>query len=299
MDITQEYSKEVKEQIYKAFDHHLSPTTKSKYALVLSNWISYTKSSLHDLIYNMRESIETLKAEESIKHTPSNHHIHLSAVVAFIKYVIRDPTLETQWKEEEKENWQPIAERYDRNEPSELQKDKMMPFEDIQEVRENLPSGSFERLLLSFYTLIEPIRADYFCTELIENNDESKEENYINLTTKKMYIRDFKTKNKYTQIENVLSDELVNELETSLKRFPRRYLFVTEDRTSPFQTRKLFSNWACRTATRVLKHPMTLTALRHIYITEKMREGTTPEKMIEIAKRMGHSRAMQRVYEWS
>jgi hypothetical protein len=73
---------------------------------------------------------------------------------------------------------------------------------------------------------------------------------------------------------------------------------VTDDKKTPF-TRKMFSNWACKTLTRVLKHAMTLTVLRHLYITEKIKENTPLEQMKEIAKKMGHTREMQRSYDWS
>ena len=70
-----------------------------------------------------------------------------------------------------------------------------------------------------------------------------------------------------------------------------------EDKQSPF-TRKLFSNWACRTLTRILKQPMTLTVLRHIYITNKIKMNTPIKELRDIATKMGHSRDLQRIYEW-
>jgi hypothetical protein len=38
--------------------------------------------------------------------------------------------------------------------------------------------------------------------------------------------------------------------------------------------------------------------LRHIYITNKMQNKTSSRELIAIASKMGHSRLMQRVYEW-
>lgn len=280
----------------------LSETSKKQYSIKIPQWISYLNGvkTLSNLIENPHESLKCLEATDKIKHSPSNHHIYISSVVAFIKHIIKDTTQLKRWKEVEKLNWQSLAERYDENKPSELQRDKAMSFDEINKIRQELEVGSFERLLLSFYTLIEPIRADYYATEILTSSTAiSKEENFIMLTasTAQLVVKDFKTKHKYDKIENTISDELRKELEESLKKYPRDYLFVMEDKTSPF-TRKLFSNWACRTLSSVLKQPMTLTALRHIYITQKIQARTSAAELVKIANKMGHSRDIQRIYEW-
>lgn len=280
----------------------LSETSKSQYSTKIPQWISYLTGikTLSNLIEHPHESLKCLEATDKIKHSPSNHHIYISSVVAFIKHILKDTTQLKSWKEVEKLNWESIAERYDENKPSELQKDKAMSFDEINKIRQELEVGSFERLLLSFYTLIEPIRADYYATEILTSPTAiSKEENVIILTPTRaeLVVKDFKTKKRYDKIENTISDELRKELEESLKKYPRDYLFVMEDKTSPF-TRKLFSNWACRTLSRVLKQPMTLTALRHIYITQKIQARTPAAELVKIANKMGHSRDIQRIYEW-
>jgi hypothetical protein len=38
--------------------------------------------------------------------------------------------------------------------------------------------------------------------------------------------------------------------------------------------------------------------LRHLYISQKIKEETPLAEMKEMAKKMGHSREMQRGYEW-
>jgi len=215
-------------------------------------------------------------------------------MTCYIKYVIRNKELEGEWRKELKDNWVEIEERYDRNEPSDKQKEKIMDMEEIEGIRVGLEKGSLERLLLTMYTRIEPIRADYYATEL--TYEDSKVDNYINLSTNEIIVRDFKTKRIYKELRNKLSEEIREELDRSLELYPRKYLFVMDDKKSAFVSRKLFSNWACRTLSRVLKHGMTLTVLRHLYvIKESDRSG---KELLEIAKRMGHSRTTQRMYEW-
>lgn len=171
----------------------------------------------------------------------------------------------------------------------------MMSFEEILRIRESLEMGSMERLLLSFYSVLEANRADYFATELIQTGQTSTEENYI-MDGTHLVLQDFKTKATYNKIENTLSEELQEELRVSLQKKPRKYLFTREDNT-PYPNRKQFSNWACRTITTVLKHPMTLTAMRHLYIGYHMK-NKTPQELTAMAKKMGHTRSMQRAYEW-
>lgn len=205
-----------------------------------------------------------------------------------------------EWTVLEKRNSEPLTTHYELNEPTERQRTKVMSFDEIDRIRKTLERGSLERLLISFYTLMEPIRADYYATEILTDpGAPPTEENYIILTPTRaqLVVRDFKTKHTYTRIENILPDELRQELMESLERYSRRYVFVMDDKKTPFK-RKLFSNWACRALTRVLQHPMTLTTLRHIYISNKIALKTPPKELVEIAKKMGHARATQRIYEW-
>jgi hypothetical protein len=291
---------------------NLSQASKTQYALKLSQWLIYLtptsqqSRTLYTLLYNPKQSYQCLQTTPAIKHSPQNHHIYISASVAFIKHILKDELLFKSWKEIERTNSEPIADHYENNAPTEKQKDKTISFQELQKIRLSLPKGSTERLLLSFYTLIEPIRADYFATEIVGATQTPTEENYIVLapsvsapTAAQLMVQDFKTKQRYRAIENQIPQELLTELIESLKQNPRKYLFTTPENPSMPFNRKLFSNWACRTLTRVLKQPMTLTALRHIYISNKIQSKTPTQELKEIAKKMGHSRDMQRIYEWS
>jgi integrase len=288
--------------LYLFRNKELSLTSKKQYSIKIPQWISYLDNpkTIRNLILNPKISFNALEKTDKIKHSASNHHIYISAVVAYIKYIVKDEKLLKEWKELERTNWKPIAEHYDKNTPTELQKEKLMTLDEINSIRCSLELGSFERLLLGFYTLIEPIRADYFATEIIISEDEKPiEENYIILSNGKLIVKDFKTRNRYEKIENKLSEELLNELKISLEKTPRKYLFTQSDNKNQPFTRKLFSNWACRVLTRVLKQPMSLTVLRHIYITDKIQNKTSAVELIDIASKMGHSRLTQRVYEWN
>lgn len=276
----------------------LGKTSQKQCAKKLTQWIQYIpEKTLTALITQPDASLKYLESA-SIKHSPSNHHIFISALIGYLTHVYPTSPHLDKWKRIQKSNSEPLTEHYLDNKPTELQKDKQIRYEELIRTLNALEKGSFERLLIAFYTLIEPIRADYYATEIITDNDHPTEENYIVVseTIATLYVNDFKTKQRYEAIKNTLSSHLYEELKESLKKYPRKYLFVMED-NKPF-TRKLFSNWACRTLTRVLKQPMTLTALRHTFITYKRSMNTTKDELKEMAKNMGHSRGMQQAYEW-
>lgn len=304
MDITRLYTHE---ELLACLQHSFTPidlsiTSKTQYSIKISQWVSYLPESktLYNLIHNPGQSLKVLETIDTIKHSPANHHIYLTAVCAFIKFILDDYPLLKKWKVLERKNAEPLVAHYELNEPTERQQTKIMPFDEINRIRKTLEKGSLERLLLSFYTLMEPIRADYYATEILTDPaKQSTEENYIILTPSQaqLVVRDFKTKHTHIKIENILPDELKQELMESLEKYPRKYVFVMDDKKTPFK-RKLFSNWACRALTRVLKHGMTLTVLRHVYITNKIALKTPPKELVEIAKKMGHKRECQRIYEW-
>lgn len=153
---------------------------------------------------------------------------------------------------------------------------------------------------------MEPVRADYFATEIITDTDTNArqpiEDNFISLSsttdTSTITIRDFKTKKRYTTLTIPIPPHLADENRHSLTILPRRYLFTSPDSPHRPFTRKTFSNWATRTLTAALKQPMTLTALRHIYISSL--DFNAPIQTLETtSNRMGHSIEMQRRYAWA
>ena len=255
----------------------LGDTSQKQIAKKLSQWVQYIpEKTLNILISEPDISMKYLLETAYIKHSATNHHIYISSVVGYLTHLFPTCTKINKWKEIQKENWEPLSEHYLDNKPTELQKDKEIEYEEIMQCLTKLERGTFERLLLSFYILIEPIRADYYATEIISNGETSTEDNYIILSETEgvIYVNDFKTKGRHDAIQNKITGLLLDELKISLKKHPRRYLFVMDDKKTPF-TRKLFSNWACRTLTRIFKKQMTLTVLRHAFITHKLKNKTS------------------------
>jgi hypothetical protein len=283
----------------------LSETSKTLFTKKIEQWLSWTAhKDLKKLLKNPEESMKTLETVESIAHTPTNHHHYLSAVIAYLRHEkVKGLGEETQndlmkeWIVIREKNSIPIKEHYLESKPTERQADKAdMKWPDILKVRDELPIGQ-EKLLLGFYTYLNPVRADYFATELIPEGKVAKEPNYILLKDRKVVLTDFKTKGRYEKIEQNIPPELMVILEADLKERPRNYLFNPPTGGDTGYDRKQFSSWACRTLTRVLKHPMTLVVLRHLYISQ-MDLSKPVKELNETAKNMGHSVSIQKFYEW-
>lgn len=310
-------SEELREILMYLFSRSaIKEITYKQFVSKLVQWVSYIDGdkTLSNLITNPEESLDILKGVETIKQTSTNYHLYLSAVVCYTKNVLTGSKFMmgvksgglvsmadtcNRWRELLKENWIPIQDHYDSNEPTEKQKDMVVPFDDLIKALEKLKKGSPEHLLLAFYTKVPPVRAEYFEMKLIFEDDKIPEEgNYIIMKEGKLVIHDFKANRTCPTIETIISDEVMGWVRESLMKKSRKYLFVTPNENKPYG-RTQFSNWACRTLKYIFNKPMNLTVLRHIYITHMIAIKTPVSELKQLAKNMGHSRTAQRMYDWN
>jgi hypothetical protein len=253
--------------------------------------------------------------ENSLKvNTNTNRHIFIVAVMSFIKHkknllthLSKDQycSIRVKWIDINNENEAPIIQRRLENKPTDAQLSKggsQLTFAQIISKRDELPVGSYERLLISMYTYIPPVRADYFATEIVYNDDVPTQNNYIRIKDDDVHciITDFKTAKTYKQITHNFPPELVAELMASLKNKPRKYLFPNT-RNEP-HTRNSYVLWTRRCLTRIFGTDFTLVFFRHAFITDFIRTKITPhttdEVVKEISDKMGHSPEMFRGYRW-
>jgi hypothetical protein len=173
-----------------------------------------------------------------------------------------------------------------------------LTFTDLVEKRDSLPDGSIHRLLLGFYTYLPPVRADYFATQILPFGVIPETPNYIYHDADKSHlvITDFKTSRLYKQIAHDLPTELHQQLIQSLKLQPRKYLFVNK-LGMPFN-RYTFSHWANQQLETIFKKGLTLTMLRHIFISTIDFNKSTPEELQKIGNQMGHNISQQLLYRW-
>jgi len=192
--------------------------------------------------------------------------------------------------------------KYKSNQPTERQKAAYIDFEEIKRIRDNLNPG-LDRLLLVMYTEIPPQRSDYDSIRIYYGRvpDDNKYSNYLLIKgyEYRPMIREYKTSEKYGDIEILLNDRASSEIYNSLKEYPRDLLFLNPKGTE-FVTRMAFNGWANRRLKEILNEKFTLSMFRHIYISRRDlrledKSGIEQEKL---AKLMGHSVEEQRKYSW-
>jgi integrase len=153
------------------------------------------------------------------------------------------------------------------------------------------------------YTEIPPVRADFYAAEIVyyPGKPTISGENYILIKSPdniEYIINDFKTSKLYEVIRGKLPKNLCKELLLSLHYFPRKYLFVSDDDGNKPFDRKTFSAWSTKVLSGALGKHLTLTMLRHLYISEKVDFNKSIKTLNKVSRAMGHSIGMQKQYHW-
>jgi hypothetical protein len=209
-----------------------------------------------------------------------------------------------------------LRDRSKTNLSSKPQAEGFITHAELQLVREKLPVGSKERLLLSFYGgCIPPVRNDLhsaFIHMLKCKEGEARNAVMTSITpncillpydTNKegaLILREFKTqdRNNPKLYARGLGLELLDEIRASLQQHPRDYLFI-EARSSKPYTHGGFQQYASRTLKALFGKPCTLTLLRHSYISHMLvyRQLSIKDKE-ELARDMCHSVETQAQYQF-
>ena len=282
------------------------------YNTKINEWIGYMPhiyKSLACIIMFPDISMKELESHLKVN-TNTNRHIYIVAIMSFIKHKRTElqltheeySTIRVKWIDINNENEQPIIDRRLENKPTDKQNEKggsKLSFNQIILKRDELPIGSIERLLICMYTMIPPARADYFATQLV-TDDTPTEKNYINISKMECVLTDFKTAKTYKKIIHVLPDELITELNASLKRNPRSYLFLNANGEP--HTRNSFVLWSRRCLSRIFETDFTLVFFRHAYVTNYIStidpNTVTDGQIKDISDKLGHSPEMFRAYKW-
>lgn len=294
-------------------DGHLSNSSRTLFNKKLTQFISFLpvgNQSISYIIDNPGLAYEILENETSITQSATNRHLFISAVVAYIKHTAdgqrRSDRIKRKWEEIQRDNWE-IRKMMDLG--GELtDKEKVIAREinwaDVVKKRDTLLPGTPEKLLLSLYTYLPPVRADYF--EVRINPPVTviadKHKSYIRLgesgAASELVIRDFKTSSTFKEIRHKLPQELFDEIVISIGLAPRRYIFVMPSDTSRPYDRNGFSKWANKVLHELFGLPVTLTSLRHLYISTLDFTKLRASDLNRIARAMGHGIAMQKEYQW-
>jgi hypothetical protein len=282
----------------------------------LNEWISFMPKQFQNIgCVIMFPTLAMKILDKYIKtNTNTNKHIYLMSILSIFRhksdYFSEFPeeqitTLNETWKNIFMENEAPIIKRRYENTPTDKQLAKgghQLTFSQIVTKRDELPDSSSEKLLLCMYTMIPPVRADYFATHIVYNDDVPTSKNYIRIRDDNVecILTDFKTAKTYKQITHTFPPCLVTVLKDSLKFKPRDYLFINT-KGEP-HTRNSFVLWTRRCLTRIFETDFTLVFFRHAFITDFITNRITPDttdaEIKLISDKMGHSPDMFRAYKW-
>jgi integrase len=295
----------------------LKPTSIKLFNSKLNEWIGYMPEHYQSVISIILLPTFAMKTLENnlVVNTNTNKHVFIMSILSFFRHCrpillhLPDQQVEhlrSEWVKIYEENEAPIIKRRLENKPTDNQIKKEgshLEFTNIVQVRDSLPPGSPERLLIAMYTMIPPVRADYFATQIVRGEEKPIQPNYIRIISDnhiESVLTDFKTAQKYKQITNTFPPELINELITSLQKTPRSYLFLNSNGTP--HTRNSFTIWSRRTLSRVLAKDFTLVFFRHIFATHWIlthdMNTVTDLEIKQVSEKMGHSSEMFRAYRW-
>ena len=207
-----------------------------------------------------------------------------------------------KWIKETKRIKDLIDSKYEKNEPTERQAKSYVSYDELVKTRNKMKKGTQERLLLFMYTEIPPVRNDYHDMRIYKSKPRYNTGNYIVIEKNKanIILNEFKTDKSYEKIEIDIPTTLMKEITESLESLPRDHLFVSTRTNKPHLTANSFVKWANRTLKKLFNGNISLTTLRHIYISRRdlkleSKSGTERKK---IAKIMGHSLEQQQKYLW-
>jgi hypothetical protein len=196
-----------------------------------------------------------------------------------------------------------------RSEPEDKQVEKYTSYEEItdkyKELKNKTPhntlKSSMQFLLLSILVHLRPKRADLGAIQLYKEDDPRKtDENYMVLRTEGtsyLVMNLYKTSKYYQTVEEDIPEECLKDIQTSIGRHPRKYLFTKENGTP--MSNNTYSVFVKNTFEQIFGRATGVSLLRHIYITEKLDfDDMTIQEQEDEAKLMLHTSGLQRRYKW-
>lgn len=295
----------------------LSQNTIQLYTTRITKWIHLVPNHSieyiirfprQSLILLLRHLIEREKIEKKEVCTHANIRNYLAAIAAVIRHSPHIlPTLPDRteyyllWTKLIEQTNKLSTERRLQQLPTDKQLQRggsKLTYNDLIEMRDHSDIDPIKKLLLAMYTYIYPVRADYYATQIIYNDDTPSSPNYIRIFKDHAELRltEFKTSRIYKQIYHpVLPLPLFQLILQSLEQFPRSFLFVGADNNP--HTRNSYSKWASDALRSLFGVELNLTMIRHLFITTISMELPASE-LKKIGDLMGHSLSTQRLYKW-
>lgn len=298
----------------------LSESSEKKHNMFLNNWVNLTptKTVLYIVLFPAhsltlleqflkQKDIDSPKAK-SKSYSNTNMHSYISSVLALFKHApqyIKDiPEMfiyHRIWLGIVNNNQLDIVNRREQNKPTLLQEERggsKLTLQDLINKRDEDGLDIMDKLLLAMYTMIPPVRLDYYDTQIIKDGETPESSNYIILKNgvAELIIGRYKTARKHGEIRHpTLPDDLYRIIIQSLEKYPRNYLFEWK---GVKMSNNRFCKWSTSVLTRLFGVELNLTIVRHIYISSKDVASMTVQQRKELGKQMGHTMEIQAMYEW-
>lgn len=287
----------------------LKDSTKLEYIRRINEFQNFTNQSIEYLLLNPKYTVsQIIEFADSKGHGIHTSDKYASCFLAIYRFNqdFRESHKEEfdEWNRYVKQKIRDVIDKkYNSNAPSERQIGAYTSFEAIIRRRNALEIGSPERLLLFMYTAIPPARNDYHNLKIYFKKPKFNTGNYVifrRANNSCIVLNEFKTDKSYDPIVIKIPQDLYNEINQSLSKEPREYLFVSTQTGKSYNSPNSFSKWANRTLKAIFQNDISLTTLRHIYISRRdlQLESKSGLERKMISDVMGHSLAQQQRYLW-
>jgi hypothetical protein len=207
-----------------------------------------------------------------------------------------------KWRALHAELEQVRREEGDNNVATEEDLGRMVPLELVAQAAESLAQATLResqhKVLLTVGAFVWPKRANW-CVRLVGPRDAVRDdENFLRLTPThaKLRLVTYKTSGHYGACEETLPEKVANVIRESVKRFPRRFLFVQERTGRPW-TKQNLSEYMPKIYEEHVGKPVGVNVLRHMWISQRVDYNhMTIAQTNDIARMMMHSPSEQRRY---
>jgi len=251
----------------------------------LTKWGITKKGKVYDTL-----SMSTLRSYPCTIISLIMKHIDLQEIM---------PNILQEWKNVVDKLEEPDYDRRMEGRMNARQEEAYIPWNQIIAIRDQLPAG-MDKLLVSMYTMINPVRNNYYQLRIFEEQPPSDDYtgNYLVLgDINQIVLNDYKTGNKYGKLVVDIPPELLDQIRSSLDEYPRDYLFQSE--TGTIYTFSHGGKVFNRVFKRVFNNKgFSLTMFRHSYLSSLKVDDLPITKRKLIAKNMGHSCLRQKEYEF-
>ena len=184
-------------------------------------------------------------------------------------------------------------------EPTEKQTNNFIELPELQNKVSTIKDAT-EKLLVSLYVDIPPIRLDYANVRIVDKlkdiPTEDDLQNYYAIRENTIVLRDYKTKKSYGEYKYKLLPKHKALIKYIVNDTGQQYLFINPTTKLPYSNNK-FGVYLTEVFNKYYNKPITLLDLRHIYASYYSIDEYGLEKVKEVAGRMLHS-AEENVVEY-